>query len=131
MRDKEEFAVVFRGRRRRIPRSRTFGALNHFVRGVLPSYSHAGREHAPRCTGACRNCDPSESGEKLGAYAQNKLAERGVEIHVNTNVRTVSMYGVRYVGRDDVNRVFQVTCVVRLTLRKLLARGINVGGTGN
>lgn len=40
MRDKEEFAVVFRGRRRRIPRSRTFGALNHFVRGVLPSYSH-------------------------------------------------------------------------------------------
>ena len=35
-----------------------------------------------------------ELGEKLGAYAQKKLAERGVEIHVNTKVSTVSMRGV-------------------------------------
>jgi NADH:ubiquinone reductase (H+-translocating) len=72
----------------------TVGALNDFVRDVLPSYSrlaegmlrvvlvHAGAVILP------------ELGEKLGTYAQKKLAERGVEIHVNTKVSTVSMRGV-------------------------------------
>jgi len=92
---------------------------------------HTWREHAPRCTCACRNCDPSRIRRKAPRLCTKQLAERGVDIHVNTNLRSVSMYGVRYVGRDDVNRVFQVTCVVRLTLRKLLAGGTNVGGTGD
>jgi NADH dehydrogenase len=36
-----------------------------------------------------------ELGEKLGVYAQKKLAKRGVEIHVNTKVSAVSAYGVK------------------------------------
>ena len=72
----------------------TVGALNDLVREVLPSYSHLSE-------GALRvvlvHAGPMilpELGEKLGLYAQKKLARRGVEIHVNTKVRSVLAHGV-------------------------------------
>jgi len=68
----------------------TVAGLNDFVREALPSYPrlnegmirvvlvHPGPVILP------------ELGEKLGAYAQKKLAGRGVEIRVNTSVAGVS-----------------------------------------
>lgn len=64
----------------------TVAGINDFVREVLPSYSnlregmlrvvlvHAGAVVLP------------ELGDKLGAYAQKKLAQRGVEIRLNRRV---------------------------------------------
>jgi NADH:ubiquinone reductase (H+-translocating) len=73
----------------------TVAGLNDFVRDVLPSYSRL-REYMLRIVlvhpGAVIL---PELGEKLGAYAQKKLAERGVEIRVNTKVSAVSEGGVK------------------------------------
>jgi NADH:ubiquinone reductase (H+-translocating) len=73
----------------------TVAGLNDFVRDVLPSYVHL-REAMLRVVlvhpGAVIL---PELGEKLGAYAQKKLAERGVEIRVNTKVSAVSGRGVK------------------------------------
>jgi len=72
----------------------TIGALNDFVREALPSYSHL-REGMLRVVlvhaGAVIL---PELGEKLGLYAQKKLAERGVEIRVNTKVKALLGRGV-------------------------------------
>jgi len=72
----------------------TVGALNDFVRDVLPSYSHLAEGMLRVVLVHAGAVILPELGEKLGAYAQRKLAERGVEIHVNTKVSTVSMHGV-------------------------------------
>ena len=72
----------------------TVGALNDFVRDVLPSYSHLAEGMLRVVLVHAGAVILPELGEKLGAYAQKKLAERGVEIHVNTKVRAVSMHGV-------------------------------------
>ena len=72
----------------------TVASLNDFVRDALPSYSHL-REDMLRVTlvhpGAVIL---PELGEKLGAYAQKKLIERGVEIRVNTKVSAVSPHAI-------------------------------------
>ncbi|HKV92710.1 MAG TPA: NAD(P)/FAD-dependent oxidoreductase [Candidatus Angelobacter sp.] len=72
----------------------TVGALNDFVRDVLPSYSHLAEGMLRVVLVHAGTVILPELGEKLGAYAQKKLAERGVEVHVNTKVSAVSMYGV-------------------------------------
>lgn len=72
----------------------TVGALNDFVRDVLPSYSHLAEGMLRVVLVHAGTVILPELGEKLGAYAQKKLAERGVEIHVNTKVSAVSMNGV-------------------------------------
>lgn len=72
----------------------TVAGLNDFVRDALPSYSHL-KESMLRIVlvhpGAVIL---PELGEKLGAYAQKKLAARGVEIRVETKVKAVSARGV-------------------------------------
>jgi NADH:ubiquinone reductase (H+-translocating) len=67
----------------------TIGAVNDFLREALPFYAHL-------TAGLLRVVlvHPGavilpELGEKLGRFAQKKLAERGVEIRVNTRVSQV------------------------------------------
>ena len=72
----------------------TIGALNDFVRDVLPSYSHLNEAMLRVVLVHAGAVILPELGEKLGAYAQKKLAERSVEIHVNTKLSTVSTNGV-------------------------------------
>jgi NADH dehydrogenase len=55
--------------------------------GSIPTFA------SPIC-GWCWFIRAPELGEKLGAYAQKKLGERGVEIRVNTKVSGVSDDGV-------------------------------------
>ena len=72
----------------------TIAGINDFVREVLPSYSHL-KENMLRVV--LVHAGPvvlPELGEKLGAYAQKKLAQRGVEICINTKVSGVSARGV-------------------------------------
>ena len=73
----------------------TIGALNDFVREVLPSYSHLNEDMLRVVLVHAGPVILPELGEKLGVYAQKKLAERGVEIYVNTKVSAVSAHGVR------------------------------------
>lgn len=73
----------------------TIAGINDFVREAVPFYSNL-RENMLRVV----LVHPGdvilpELGEKLGRYAQMKLAERGVEIHVNTKVSGVSDRGVQ------------------------------------
>jgi len=73
----------------------TVGALNDFVRDALPSYSHL-EERLLRVV--LVHAGPvilPELGEKLGAYAQKKLANRGVEIRVNTKVHALPEHGIQ------------------------------------
>lgn len=72
----------------------TVGALNDFVRDVLPSYSHLTEDMVRVVLVHAGPVILPELGEKLGAYAQKKLTERGIEIHVNTKVSAVSAHGV-------------------------------------
>ena len=72
----------------------TVGALNDFVREVLPSYSHLTEDMLRVVLVHAGPVILPELGEKLGAYAQKKLVERGIEIHVNTKVSAVSAHGV-------------------------------------
>jgi NADH:ubiquinone reductase (H+-translocating) len=72
----------------------TVAGVNDFLRAALPSYSHL-REQLLRVV--LVHPGPvilPELGEKLGAYAQKKLAERKVEVRVNTKVTAVSNEGV-------------------------------------
>jgi NADH dehydrogenase len=68
----------------------TVAGINDFVREVLPSYSHL-REGMLRVVLVHAGAFVlPELGEKLGAYAQKKLAQRGVEIRLNTRVNGVT-----------------------------------------
>ncbi|HEV2495093.1 MAG TPA: NAD(P)/FAD-dependent oxidoreductase [Terriglobia bacterium] len=73
----------------------TVAGINDFLRDVLPSYPHL-REQLLRVV--LVHPGPvilPELDEKLGTYAQEKLAERKVEIRVNTKVVAVSDEGVK------------------------------------
>ncbi len=72
----------------------TVGALNDFVRDVLPSYSHLSENMLRVVLVHAGAVILPELGEKLGLYAQKKLAERGVEIRVNTKVKALLGRGV-------------------------------------
>jgi len=54
---------------------------------VLPAPD---RRHAPRRARPRRRRDPAGIEHKLGKYAEEKLAKRGVEIHLNTKVSEVN-----------------------------------------
>ena len=72
----------------------TVAALNDFVRDVLPSYKHL-KEGMLRVVLVHPDAPIlPELGNKLGAYAQKKLSERGVEIRVKTKVSAVSSRGI-------------------------------------
>lgn len=72
----------------------TVAAVNDFLREVVDFYPHL--DGAPLRV-VLVHPGPvilPELGEKLGAYAQKKLAERGVEILVNTKVLGVTERGI-------------------------------------
>lgn len=73
----------------------TIAGLNDFVREALRFYPHLSED---MIRVALVHAGPTilpELNEGLGKYAQSKLAERGVEIHLNTKVETVGDNEVR------------------------------------
>ena len=72
----------------------TVAGLNDFVRDALPSYSHLKEDMLRVVLVHPGPVILPELGEKLGAYARKKLAERGVEIRVNTKVSAASARGI-------------------------------------
>lgn len=73
----------------------TVGALNDFVRDALPSYSHLSEGMLRVVLVHAGAVILPELGEKLGAYAQKKLAKRGVDIRLNTRVHALPARGVQ------------------------------------
>jgi NADH:ubiquinone reductase (H+-translocating) len=72
----------------------TVAAINDFVRDALPSYSNLKEDMLRVVLVHPGAVILPELGEKLGAYAQAKLAARGVEIRVNTKVSAVLAPGI-------------------------------------
>jgi NADH dehydrogenase len=72
----------------------TIAGINDFVRGALRFYSNLNRAAIRMVLVHPGPVILPELGEKLGAYAQKKLAERRVEIRVNTKVTGVCESGV-------------------------------------
>jgi NADH dehydrogenase len=72
----------------------TIAGINDFLREALKFYPHLREEMLRVVLVHPGGVILPELGEKLGAYAQKKLAERKVEIRVNTRVKGVSGQGV-------------------------------------
>ncbi|MBI4639994.1 MAG: NAD(P)/FAD-dependent oxidoreductase [Candidatus Tectomicrobia bacterium] len=72
----------------------TVAAVNDFVREAIAFYPHVSEDLLRVVLVHPGPVILPELGERLGAYAQKKLAERNVEIRVNTKVTGVSDYGV-------------------------------------
>ena len=68
----------------------TIAGINDFVRGAIRSYPHLREEMLRVVLVHPGPVILPELGEKLGRYAQEKLAERKVEIRVNTKVEAVT-----------------------------------------
>jgi NADH dehydrogenase len=68
----------------------TIAAVNDFVREALACYPHLRTEHLRLVLVHSGPVILPELGDKLGAYAQRKLAARQVDIRVNTKVAGVS-----------------------------------------
>jgi NADH dehydrogenase len=68
----------------------TIAGINDFVREALKFYPNLSRDAVRMVLVHPGQVILPELGEKLGSYAQKKLAERGVEICVNTKVTGVS-----------------------------------------
>jgi NADH dehydrogenase len=72
----------------------TIAAVNDFVREAIKFYPHLSEDLLRVVLVHPGPVILPELGEKLGAYAQRKLAERKVEIRVNTRVKGISGHGV-------------------------------------
>jgi NADH:ubiquinone reductase (H+-translocating) len=72
----------------------TIAAINDFLREALPSYPRLQERDLQLVLVHPGQVVLPELGEKLGAYAQGKLVQRGVEIRVNTKVTGISDDGV-------------------------------------
>ncbi|HXH12718.1 MAG TPA: FAD-dependent oxidoreductase, partial [Alphaproteobacteria bacterium] len=72
----------------------TIASINDFVRQAIRFYPHLREEMLRIILVHPGSVILPELSEKLGAYAQRKLAERRVEIRVNTRVQSVSERGV-------------------------------------
>jgi NADH dehydrogenase len=72
----------------------TIAAVNDFVRHALRFYPNCPEQHVHMVLVHPGPVILPELGEKLGAYAQNKLAERKVDIRVNTKVTGISERGI-------------------------------------
>ncbi len=72
----------------------TIAGVNDLMRESLSSYPHLQEEMLKVVLVHPGPVILPELGEKLGRYAQDKLAERGVEIRVNTRVTGISDDGV-------------------------------------
>jgi NADH dehydrogenase len=73
----------------------TIGGLNDFIRESLKFYSHLKEEMLRFVLVDAGPAILPELSPKLGAYAQKKLAKRGVEILLNTRVESFSDQGVQ------------------------------------
>src|SRR5438093_887213 len=71
----------------------TIAAINDFLREALPSYPNLRESDLRLVLVHPGSVILPELGEKLGAYAQQKLAERKVEIRVDTKVTGVGEEG--------------------------------------
>jgi NADH dehydrogenase len=67
----------------------TIAGINDFLRGATRWYKHLSEKQVRVVLVHPGPVILPELGERLGAYAQKKLAQRGVEIHVNTRVAAV------------------------------------------
>jgi NADH dehydrogenase len=72
----------------------TIASINDFIREAVEFYPHLTDQNLRMVLVHPGNVILPELGEKLGAYAQRKLAERKVEIRVNTRVTGVTDEGV-------------------------------------
>ena len=68
----------------------TIAGINDFVRDALRSYPRLAREGVRMVLVHAGRTMLPELGEKLGAYAQRKLTERGIEIQTNAKVERVT-----------------------------------------
>lgn len=68
----------------------TIAGINDFVRGAVKAYPNLREDTLRLVLVHPGSVILPELGEKLGSYAQRKLARRGVEIRVNTKVTGVS-----------------------------------------
>ncbi len=73
----------------------TIASMNDFLRSVIRFYPHLSEEMLHVVLVHPGSVILPELGEKLGRYAQKKLAERKVEIRVNTKVVGVFENGVK------------------------------------
>jgi NADH dehydrogenase len=81
----------------------TIAAVNDFLREAVKFYPHL-RENMLRLVLVHpRDTILPELSEKLGVYAQKKLAERGVEIRSNTKVKAFTEKGVELSDGEIIN----------------------------
>jgi NADH:ubiquinone reductase (H+-translocating) len=81
----------------------TIAGINDFLREAVHSYPNLTAEEIRVVLVHPGPVILPELGEKLGGYAQTKLAERGVEIHTNTKVESVSDDEVRLSDGTVIN----------------------------
>jgi NADH dehydrogenase len=72
----------------------TIGSVNDLIRSALPLYPHIDRKHIRMVVVHPGDLVLPELGPELGAYAQRKLTQRGVEIRTKTRVASVDDRGV-------------------------------------
>jgi NADH dehydrogenase len=73
----------------------TIAGINDFIREAVRFYSNLGEDMLRVLLVHPGDVILPELGEKLGRYTEKKLAERGVEIRVNTRVTGVTENGVQ------------------------------------
>ena len=86
----------------------TIGSINDFLREALPYYPHIPREKVRVALVYPGEYILPELGESLGRYAGRKLAERGVELHPRTKVKSVTP---REVELTDGTRLTSFTLI--------------------
>jgi len=98
----------------------TIGAVNDFVRSALRWYPALREEEARFVLVHPKEVILPELGDKLGRYAQRKLAGRQVEILINTHVKS---YADGLVGLDKGDPIFAFTLIwtAGVTPGKLIA----------
>jgi NADH dehydrogenase len=81
----------------------TIAAVNDFLREAVRFYPHLHEDMLRLVLVHPRDVILPELSEKLGAYAQKKLSERGVEIRSNTKVRAFTDQGVELSDGEIIN----------------------------
>src|SRR5262249_5202008 len=80
----------------------TAASINDFIHEALPFYPNLSREQCRVALVHSGEVILPELSEKLGRYAQGKLAGRGVEIHTKTRVASYEDQVVRLSGGAEV-----------------------------
>jgi NADH:ubiquinone reductase (H+-translocating) len=80
----------------------TIGSINDLLKESLPYYPNLKPEMIRVVLVHPGEFVLPELGEELGRYASRKLAERGVEIRLNTKIKAVTSNGVELTDRTDI-----------------------------